>query len=94
MPIDWNKLEYSIDEAVDNAAKKTDKKLASKISSITKLTDDEILKLFPKPSDVKKLFELMKIVKSGEKKNDKINKIVANSEKFTGIVVTLLSKFF
>ena len=35
----------------------------------------------------------MKIVKSGEDRNNKINKIVANSEKFAGIVVTLLAKF-
>ncbi|MCK5823565.1 MAG: hypothetical protein KAG95_06150 [Bacteroidales bacterium] len=92
MPIDWTKLEKSIDAAADSAAEKTDEKLASKISSITRLTDDEILELFPEPSDVKKLFELMKIVKSGENRNNKINKIVDNSEKFAGIVVTLLAK--
>ena len=92
MPIDWNELEKNIDKTADSAAKKTDEKLASKISSITRLTDDEILELFPEPSDVKKLFELMKIVKSGENRNDKINKIAANSEKFAGIVVTLLGK--
>ncbi len=79
--LDWIKLENSIDEFADSAADKTDEKLASKTSSITRLTDDEILELFPEPSDVKKLFELMKIVKSGERKNDKINKITANSEK-------------
>ena len=92
MPIDWNDLEKNIDKAADSAAKKTDEKLASKISSITRLTDDEIVELFPEPSDVKKLFELMKIVKSGENRNNKINKIVDNSEKFAGIVVTLLGK--
>ncbi|MBE9469310.1 MAG: hypothetical protein IMY72_13465 [Bacteroidetes bacterium] len=92
MPIDWNDLEKDMDKAAEDGAEKTDEKLASKISSITRLTDEEIVELFPEPSDVKKLFELMKIVKSGEDRNNKINKIVDNSEKFAGIVVTLLGK--
>jgi hypothetical protein len=90
---DWNKLEQSIDSIISGAAKKTDEELASRISSVTRLTDDEVQELFPEPSDAKKLFELMKIVKSAEERNTKINRIIENSEKFGGIVLTLLSKF-
>jgi phage gp16-like protein len=57
------------------------------------MTDAEIKKLFPKATDAKKLVELMTIVKSAQTENDKINAIVANSEKFAGVVVTLLGKF-
>ena len=57
------------------------------------MTDEEIKELFPKTTDVKNLVELMKIVKSSEDRNTKINKIVSNTEEFSGVVLTLLSKF-
>jgi hypothetical protein len=81
-----------MNEAIKNAAKKTDDKLASQISSLTRLKDTEIKEMFPEPSDVKKLAELMAIVKSAEDKNLKINQIIKNSENFAGIIMTLLSK--
>ena len=89
---DWEKLEKNIDRIIKDSARKTDEMLASNISSVTRLTDDEIKDLFPKPSDAKALFDLMKIVKSAEERNTKINKIIENSEKFGGIVLTLLDK--
>jgi hypothetical protein len=39
------------------------------------------------------LVELMQIVNSAETRNKKISNIVENSEKFAGIVITLLDKF-
>jgi hypothetical protein len=63
------------------------------ISSITHLTNDEIEQMFPAPADVQKLFDLMKIVKSAEDRNNKINSIVSNAEQFGGVVLTLLNKF-
>ena len=82
MPIDWDKFQSDIGGLVDDAGEKTDAKLASRISSVTRLTDDE----------VKKLAELMEIVKKAGDRNEKINKIVSNIEEFGGIVVTLLGK--
>jgi len=93
MPVNWDELESNIDDVIDSAAEMTDDKLASKISSITRMTDEEIQELFPNPTDVKKLTRLMKIVKSTEDRNNKINKIVDNVEEFGGIVLTLLTKF-
>ena len=93
MPIDWDKFQNDIDGLVDAAGERTDAKLASQISSVTRLTDDEVKKLFPDPADVKKLAELMEIVKKAGDRNDKINKIVANIEDFSGVVLTLLGKF-
>jgi hypothetical protein len=93
MPVNWDDLMRDIDNEINKAAEKTDEKLASKISSITRLTDKEIQKLFPEPADVKKLAELMKIVNGAQAKNTKINHIVKNSENFAGIILSLLKKF-
>ena len=93
MPINWDEFDNEIDDIIAESANETDQKLASKISSITRMTDDEVKELFPDPADVKKLVELMKVVKSSENRNNKINKIVDNAEMFGGIVLTLLSKF-
>jgi len=93
MAIDWDAFDRDADKAIEEAGKRTDAKLASVVSSVTRLTDDEIQELFPEPADVGKLKELMKVVKSAGDKNEKINSIVNNSEQFAGIIVTLLSKF-
>lgn len=93
MPINWDEFDNEIDSIIDKAAGATDQRLASRISSITRMTDDEVQELFPDPADVKNLAELMKIVKSSEDRNIKINQIVSNSEEFGGIVLSLLQKF-
>jgi hypothetical protein len=85
--------EVDIDAIIEESAGSTDDKLANQISSLTRMTDKEIKTLFPKESDAKKLVELMRIVKSAESQNNKANRLVENSEKFAGIVVTLLGKF-
>lgn len=92
MPINWERFQSDVDGLVEEAGDRTDAKLASQISSITRLTDEEIKKLFPDPADVKKLAELMEIVKKAGDRNDKVNRIVANIENFGGIVLTLLGK--
>jgi hypothetical protein len=90
---DWNNLENKLDDIIKDSATKTDDVLATKIASLTRLTSEEIKELFPEPSEVKNLAELMNIVKSAEGRNNKINKIIENSEKFSGVILTLLSKF-
>lgn len=92
MAIDWDKIDAEVDGIIEQVANATDEKLASKISSVTRLTDEEIMELFPEPSDVKKLKELMKVVKSAEDRNTKVNTIVANVEDFAGIIITILGK--
>ena len=92
MAIDWDKFDAEVDGIIEQAADATDEKLASKISSVTRLTDEEIMELFPEPADVKKLKELMKVVKSAEDRNIKVNNIVANVEDFAGVIITILGK--
>ena len=93
MAIDWKKFQDNVDQAVESAGERTDANLAGQISSVTRLTDEEIKKLFPDPADVKKLADLMEIVKKAGDQKDKVNRIVANIDDFAGIVLTLLGKF-
>lgn len=93
MAIKWDKFKGELDQIIDDAGEKTDKSLAGKISTITRMTDDEVKKLFPTPADVKKLAELMEIVKRSGDKNKKINQIVNNAEEFGEVIYTLLKKF-
>ena len=93
MPIDWDNFNNHVDTAINNAVKKTDDQLAGKIASETRMTSDEVKELFPDPADVKKLGELMKIVKSSEDRNNKITSIVSNAQNFGGVLLTLVNKF-
>jgi hypothetical protein len=89
MPTDWD----AIDRAIKRAKNETDDALASRISSVTRLTDDEVKKLFPVPADAAKLAELMRIVTEGTTKTQKVNALVANIERLGGTVITLLNRF-
>ncbi|HEX2494879.1 MAG TPA: hypothetical protein VHK24_13995 [Steroidobacter sp.] len=93
MSIDWGKFQDDVDAAVKNAGANTDAKLASKISGISRLTEDEIRQLFPESADAKKLAELMEIVRSAGQQHEKINRIVGNAESFGKVIFTLLAKF-
>lgn len=90
--IDWDKFSKEVKEASKEAAEKTDAQLASEMAAITRLTQSEVQEIFPKKSDMEDFSELMKIVKSSTSRNEKVNKIVANSEKFGRVVVSLLGK--
>jgi hypothetical protein len=92
MSRDWKKFQNELNQMFNEAGDKTDKRLAHKISSITRLTEVEVKQLFPDPGDVKHLGELIAIVKRVGDKNEKINTIVSNAEKFGGIILTLLDK--
>lgn len=87
---DWKDL--NIKAIGKEAEAKTDDKLASRVSSLTKFNDEQIKQLFPEKGDVAKLAELMQIVKSADSQNAKINQIFQNAEKFGKILITLLSK--
>jgi hypothetical protein len=80
------------DAAIERAGRRTDDDLASRVSSLTRLTDDEVKELFPKPADVERLAALMAIVKGAESRNRRAARIVANVEDLAGTIVTLLEK--
>jgi len=90
MATDWKNID--VKAIANEAGKKTDDQLAEKISALTTIKSEELKKLFPDQGDVAKFAELMQIVKSAETRNKKVAQIVANTEKFAGIIVTLLGK--
>lgn len=93
MAIDWDKFQTEMDELIVQSGERTDAALASQVSSITRLTDEEIQKMFPEPADVRKLSELMEIVKRSGEYNEKVNKLVANADQYAGVVLKLLGAF-
>ena len=92
MPVDWDRFDRELGPAIEASADRTDEKLASLISSITRLTNEEVIELFPDPADARKLVELMKIVNSAQDRNARVNNIVDNAEKFGGILLRLLER--
>jgi hypothetical protein len=93
MPINWDQFKTDVDNIIRKSGDETDKKLSEKIASISRMKESEILELFPKAEDAKKLAELMKIVNDSTRRNTKINNIIENAEAFAGIILTLLEKF-
>ena len=92
MPIDWTTIEQDADTAIANGKAKTDQQLASKISGLTRLTDEEIKKLLPTPADAKALAVLMGIVRSSGDRNAKAAQLIDNIQEVAGTVVALLGK--
>ena len=90
MPIDWDAFQSTIDAEIEAAATATSTDLASKASSITRLTDEEITELFPTPADVQMLKNLMEIVKSAEEEHVKINLFVSNIEELGGAAIKII----
>jgi hypothetical protein len=92
MPVNWNELDRHLDDVVAEAAGKTDDRLATEISALTRMTRDEVRRLFPDEADARALVRLMRIVKDGGDRNRKIRRIVDNAEEFGGVLLTALDK--
>lgn len=93
--VDWNSLlsPESVHQAAEQAAEETDTQLSEKIARLTSLKQSDIEETFPEKSDQKKLAELLRLVHSSKTRQDKVNAIVNNAEKFAGIIVSLLKHF-
>jgi NADP-dependent 3-hydroxy acid dehydrogenase YdfG len=93
MPIDWDAFESELDSIIEEAAERTDERLASMISSVTRMTYEEVEELFPTAVDIQKLASLMKVVRSAQDRNTKLSIIVSNADEFAGTILTLLEKY-
>jgi hypothetical protein len=89
MPFDWD----AIDKDIKDASKATDDQLASRVSSVTSLKDDEIKALFPSQGDVQKLAQLMAIVNDATAENERANALAANIKQLAPVAVRLLKHF-
>ena len=74
---------------VEEAARITNEQI-SKISSLSRLTDDDIRKLCPKKGDAEKLTRLMKIVKEQAQMNKRKVELESNIKELSGTVIKLL----
>ena len=85
MPEDFDKI-------LDEAGRMTDEQMNSKISSLTRLTDEELSTLFPKKPDKEKLARLMQIVRSAAAENIKQQQLIDNITSLAGTVLKVLGK--
>lgn len=83
-------LENKYAAAARKAQEQTDEKYKNVISSLTRLTDEEIEKFFPERRDKDKLLELMDLVNQETSENEKITKLKDNAEKFGAIALKLI----
>ena len=90
--IDWEEFRKKAQEAAFQSAAKTNAELANEMSSFTQLTCKEIQEIFPTNNEMADFSALMEIVKSNTSRNNKVNKILENSEKFSNVIVSLLTK--
>ena len=79
-----------LDDAINDAAAHTDAALAGRIAGLTRLTDDEIMKICPTPADTERLAALMRIVTQSTDETNKANDLVTHIKGFAPIVVRLL----
>ncbi|MEE9318820.1 MAG: hypothetical protein V3U76_00080 [Granulosicoccus sp.] len=90
--INWEQYQAELDTLVTSANTRTNVKLASEVARVSRLTDSEIKRLFPKPTDAQRVAELMEIIKRSGNRNEKINRITRNAEHFGDVIFTLLKK--
>ena len=92
MDIDWDELEKKAKKAAEEASIEADEELASDISSITRLTDENIQELCPEPADKEKLTKLLRIVKSATSHNTKVAELQQSIGDYIGIIIKLIAK--
>ena len=72
------------------SAEKTDVDLASEISSLVHLTNEEIEQLSPTRADKEKLIHLLEIVNAATDDNKKISLFKENIENLAGVALRLI----
>lgn len=80
------------EEIRKKAKKQTDKTFASKVSSLTRLTDDEIKEITPNAIDKERLATLLEVVTDATKSNNEKAEAIRNINGLAEIVVPLLLK--
>ena len=80
------------DSILNEAEELTNAELRDRISSLTRLTADDINMLCPKKTDKETLAELMSIVNSAATENKMKKQLVENIEHFSGLILKILAK--
>lgn len=77
-------------DQMDEDARQIDQELASQISGLTTMTDDQINSIAPEKADKEKLAKLLGIVKSATEENNKVTQLTTNIEDLAGTIVKVL----
>jgi hypothetical protein len=77
-------------DILERSAQKTDAQLASEISSLTRLKDEEINSLFPAQPDKENLLKLLEIVNAATDENNKTAELIKNIDKLAGAAIKLI----
>jgi len=85
-------MDSTWEEIRKKAKKQTDDAFASKVSSLTRLTDEEIKAITPKALDKERLATLLGIVADATKSNNEKAEAIRNTNGLAEIVVPLLLK--
>ena len=80
------------DEIRKTAKKQTDDAFASKVSSLTRLTDDEIKEITPNKIDKERLAALLAVVTDATKSNREKAESIRNINGLAEIAIPLLMK--
>ena len=83
----------SFDDALDEAENMTNEQLASKITSIVKISQQNLQTFFPAKVDKEKLYTLIKIVRSSADENKKKQEIISKIGDYVGTILTLTKMF-
>lgn len=85
-------MDSTWEEIRKNAKKQTDDAFASKVSSLTRLTDDEIKEITPNALDKERLATLLGIVADATKSNEEKAETIRNINGLAEIAIPLLLK--
>ena len=85
-------MDSTWEEIRKKAKKQTDDTFASKVSSLTRLTDDEIKEITPNALDKERLATLLEIVADATKSNNEKAEAIRNINGLAEIAVPLLRK--
>jgi len=77
-------------DLMKDAAEKTNADLASEISSLTRLKDSDIERLFPTRSDKDHLLQVLEIVNAATDENKKVAQLKKNFDSIAGTVIRLV----
>jgi hypothetical protein len=74
------------------ASKATREQFGDEIAKHTRVTADEVTQLFPEPKDREELSRLIDVVVNAADEEDQKARLVQNTSKVSGAVVTLLKR--
>lgn len=83
----------SLQELADEAKDITDQQLSSQISSLTRLTQDEIDSIAPAPLDKENLQKLIGIIKDSTKSNEQKAEAIKTIDQHLSLLISIVSKF-